>query len=112
MSTHYWGPDAVDQVLITKPSVPLVDDSQADKSLNPFQSLQLPSQWSSLSVYQAMGRIFKLSLPSSELYISLIYLDVTTNYVSERIFWNEKFGLTIYHCGSYFCNFHNLTIEL
>lgn len=51
MSTHYWGPDAVDQVLITKPSVSLVDDSQADKYLNPFQSLQLPSQWSSLSAY-------------------------------------------------------------
>lgn len=57
MSTHYWGPAAVDQALITKPSVSLVDDSQADKTLNPFQSLQLPSQRSSQSVYQAMGRI-------------------------------------------------------
>lgn len=108
MSTHYWGPDAVDQVLITKPSVSFVDDSQADMLLT-FQSLQLPS---SLSVYQAMGRIFNFPSRHHSFTISLIYLDVTMNYVSEKIFWNEKFGLTIYHCGSYFYNFHNLTIKL
>lgn len=39
MSTHYWGLDVVDQVLYTKSSVLFVDDSQADMSLNPFQSL-------------------------------------------------------------------------
>lgn len=92
MSSHYWWPDAVDQVLITKPSVSLVDDSQADKSLNQFQSLQLPSQWSSLSVYQAMGRIFKLSLPSSELYISLIYLDVTRTTCQKEYFGMRNLG--------------------
>lgn len=33
MSTHYWGLDAVDQVLYRKPSVSFFDDSQADMSL-------------------------------------------------------------------------------
>lgn len=71
MSTHYWGPDVVDLVLYTKPSVSFVDDSQADMSLmgcsasepipttvTVVQSVGIPGYGAYIQIFPAIIRAF------------------------------------------------------